>query len=103
MSDSCEFGRNLAGLRCLGRAVAELVIRARGDGAVGLDKDRGRDAITCQYPTGVVVEGGVFLHGIEQDTVEVLVVSPDVLCRAVSLCSGGGNRAGRLHSPYHAK
>lgn len=70
--------------RTLRRAVTEPVVRTRGDGAVGLDKDRGRDAVSrqCRVPDRMPVEG-VFLHRIEQHTVEVLIVSIDILCQWV--------------------
>jgi hypothetical protein len=59
--------------------VAEPVIGTRGDGAIDLDKDRLRDAASCQYPLGVSCQVDlVFLHGVKQHTFEVLIVSADV-------------------------
>jgi len=69
----------------LGRAVAEPVVGARGDGAVGLDKDRGRDAVNrqCRVPSCRLPGERVFLHGIKQHTIEVLIVCPDIVCQQV--------------------
>jgi hypothetical protein len=62
------------------RAVTYLVVSARRDGAIGLDENRRRDAVTCQYPNSRSKAEGGFLHGIKQDAVEVLVFRTDIFC-----------------------
>ncbi len=65
--------------------VAQSIVGTRGDGAVGLNKDRARDPIALSASRPVQEAKGVFLHDIEQDTVEVLAVSADTLFKPVSV------------------
>lgn len=89
--------------------LAELVVSTRSDGAVGLNKHRRWDAVkeVVSQCHGMRYLGKerFCLHGVEQDTVEMLVLGANILYEAVSSTRYGGGKYEwlRRHLPYQTK